>query len=69
MLLGHKVAVLYGAGGAAVTELVAELEQARELKRSATLADVGNVAAFVASDLAGSITDTAVNISCGATVD
>ena len=39
------------------------------LKRSATLTDVGNVAAFLASDLAQSITATEVNISCGAMVD
>jgi NAD(P)-dependent dehydrogenase (short-subunit alcohol dehydrogenase family) len=39
------------------------------LGRAATLADVGNVAAFVASDLAQSITSTEVNISCGAIVD
>jgi NAD(P)-dependent dehydrogenase (short-subunit alcohol dehydrogenase family) len=39
------------------------------LGRAATLADVGNVAAFVASDLACTITATEVNISCGALVD
>jgi NAD(P)-dependent dehydrogenase (short-subunit alcohol dehydrogenase family) len=39
------------------------------LNRLATLADVGNVASFVASDLAASITSTEINISCGATVD
>jgi 3-oxoacyl-[acyl-carrier protein] reductase len=39
------------------------------LKRSATLADVGHVAAFLASDLAQSITATELNISCGAIVD
>ncbi len=39
------------------------------LKRMATLADVGNVAAFVASDLARTLTATDVNISCGAIVD
>lgn len=39
------------------------------LKRLATLADVGNVAVFLASDLAQSITATEVNISCGAIVD
>ncbi len=39
------------------------------LKRSASLADVGNVAAFLASDLAQSITATEVNISFGAIVD
>ena len=39
------------------------------LKRTATLADVGNVAAFVASDWARTLTSTDVNISCGAIVD
>ena len=39
------------------------------LKRAATLADVGNVAAFVASDQARTITSTEINISCAAIVD
>jgi len=39
------------------------------LKRAATLADVGNVAAFAASDLAQSITGSGINISCGAVLD
>jgi enoyl-[acyl-carrier-protein] reductase (NADH) len=39
------------------------------LGRAATLEDVGNVAAFAASDLARSITGSALNISCGAMVD
>ncbi len=39
------------------------------LKRAATLDDVGRVAAFLASEHAGSITSTQVNISCGALVD
>jgi 3-oxoacyl-[acyl-carrier protein] reductase len=39
------------------------------LGRAATLEDVGNVAAFVASDRARTITAAAVNISCGALVD
>lgn len=39
------------------------------LKRAATLADVGNVAAFAASDMAQSITASTINISCGAIVD
>jgi 3-oxoacyl-[acyl-carrier protein] reductase len=50
-------------------EIVASLLEPTQLKRTATLADVGNVAAFVASDLAGSITATEINISCGAIVD
>ncbi|XVQ10535.1 SDR family NAD(P)-dependent oxidoreductase [Spirillospora sp. CA-255316] len=39
------------------------------LKRTATLEDVGNVAVFLASDQARSLTSTQVNISCGALVD
>jgi 3-oxoacyl-[acyl-carrier protein] reductase len=38
------------------------------LKRAATLDDVGNVAAFAASDHARTMTATALNISCGAIV-
>jgi NAD(P)-dependent dehydrogenase (short-subunit alcohol dehydrogenase family) len=38
------------------------------LNRAATLADVGNVAAFVASDQAAAITGSAVNITCGTAV-
>jgi NAD(P)-dependent dehydrogenase (short-subunit alcohol dehydrogenase family) len=39
------------------------------LKRAATLEDVGNVAAFAASDWAKSVTGAGINISCGAIVD
>src|SRR5687768_1797227 len=49
--------------------IVANLLPATLLNRTATLADVGNVAAFVASDLARTMTSTEVNISCGAIVD
>jgi len=49
--------------------ITASIEQETLLGRAATLADVGNVAAFVASDQARSITSAAVNISCGALVD
>ncbi|NMO16269.1 SDR family oxidoreductase [Pyxidicoccus fallax] len=50
-------------------EIAASIQQGTLLKRVATLADVGNVAAFVASDLARTMTSTEVNISCGAIVD
>lgn len=50
-------------------EIVASIEQTALLNRTATLADVGNVAAFVASDLARTMTSTEINISCGAIVD
>jgi NAD(P)-dependent dehydrogenase (short-subunit alcohol dehydrogenase family) len=50
-------------------EIVAGMEQAALLNRTATLADVGTVAAFVASDQARTMTAATVNISCGALVD
>ncbi|MCQ4207904.1 hypothetical protein [Streptomyces longispororuber] len=39
------------------------------LGRAATLAEVGDVAAFVASDQARTMTSATVNVSCGALVD
>jgi 3-oxoacyl-[acyl-carrier protein] reductase len=50
-------------------EIVASVRQAALLNWTATLADVGNVAAFVASDQARTMTATEVNISCGAMMD
>jgi NAD(P)-dependent dehydrogenase (short-subunit alcohol dehydrogenase family) len=50
-------------------EITAGLQQAALLNRTATLADVGNVAAFVASDQARTMTAADVNISCGAIMD
>ncbi|MBF8191219.1 SDR family oxidoreductase [Nonomuraea sp. K274] len=50
-------------------ELTAALAEPTLLKRTATLADVGEVAAFVASDRARTMTSATVNISCGAIVD
>jgi 3-oxoacyl-[acyl-carrier protein] reductase len=41
----------------------------RLLERAPTLADVGNVALFAASDHAAAITATAINMTCGAEVD
>lgn len=49
--------------------IIAGIQQSALLKRTATLADVGNVAAFVASDLARTMTAADVNISCGAIMD
>jgi 3-oxoacyl-[acyl-carrier protein] reductase len=49
--------------------IVRDIEQATMLKRAATLDDVGNVAAFAASDRARTMTATALNISCGSIVD
>jgi len=53
-------------GGQAIVDSIVESTM---LKRGATLEDVGNVAAFAASDHARSMTATALNISCGALVD
>jgi NAD(P)-dependent dehydrogenase (short-subunit alcohol dehydrogenase family) len=54
------------AGGADIAESLTAMTM---LRRTATLADVGNVAAFVASDLAGTMTAATVNISCGHLID
>jgi enoyl-[acyl-carrier-protein] reductase (NADH) len=76
---GHDIrAVTLQTGG--VPETIPESFDGREeitegivgstmLRRAATLDDVGNVAAFAASDQARTITATALNISCGAIVD
>jgi NAD(P)-dependent dehydrogenase (short-subunit alcohol dehydrogenase family) len=53
-------------GAEAITE---QLVGATMLGRTATLEDVGNVAAFAASDLARSMTATKLNITCGSEVD
>jgi 3-oxoacyl-[acyl-carrier protein] reductase len=51
-------------------EAIAEgIVKATMLGRAATLEDVGNVAAFVASDRSRSMTAATVNVSCGALVD
>jgi 3-oxoacyl-[acyl-carrier protein] reductase len=50
-------------------QIIHSIQQAALLKRTATLADVGSVAAFVASDQARTITGSEVNISCGALLE
>jgi enoyl-[acyl-carrier-protein] reductase (NADH) len=49
--------------------LVASLEEPTMLGRGARLEDVGNVAAFVASDRARTMTAATVNVSAGALID
>jgi 3-oxoacyl-[acyl-carrier protein] reductase len=49
--------------------IVSDIEGRTMLGRAATLEDVGNVAAFAASDLARAMTATALNISAGSIVD
>lgn len=50
-------------------EIIRKTNEDALLDRTAMLSDVGEVAAFVASDRARTITGTPVNISCGALVD
>ncbi|GAA4958043.1 NAD(P)-dependent dehydrogenase (short-subunit alcohol dehydrogenase family) [Nonomuraea thailandensis] len=61
----ESLPVSFGAKG----EIAAAIAGDTLLKRAATLGDVGDVAAFAASDLAGSMTSATLNISCGAIVD
>ena len=49
--------------------IVEGIEKETMLGRAATLEDVGNAAAFAASDRARTMTAATVNISCGALVD
>ena len=49
--------------------IVDDIEERTMLKRAATLDDVGNVAAFAASDRARTMTATAINITGGSEVD
>jgi 3-oxoacyl-[acyl-carrier protein] reductase len=53
-------------GREAITEGIEKLTM---LGRAATLEDVGNVAAFAASDQARTMTAATVNISAGALID
>jgi 3-oxoacyl-[acyl-carrier protein] reductase len=46
-------------------ELIAWLTAETMLNRLTSLADVGNVAAFLASDQASAMTASAANIACG----
>ena len=51
-------------------EKIAEMiERQTLLGRAATLQDIGNAAAFAASDCARSMTAAIVNVSCGALID
>lgn len=50
-------------------EIIDGIVKSTMLKRAATLEDVGNVAAFVASDKARSMTAATANVSCGALID
>jgi 3-oxoacyl-[acyl-carrier protein] reductase len=50
-------------------EIAGMIERQTLLGRAATLEDIGNAAAFAASDWARSMTAAVVNVSCGALID
>lgn len=54
---------------AARDAITKDIEGRTMLGRAATLEDVGNAAAFAASDWARTMTATALNITCGSTID
>ena len=60
-----------GGSGEGMTgaELVAWMREDTLLKRLPTLTEVGCAAAFAASDWAGAMTASALNVTCGALVD
>jgi NAD(P)-dependent dehydrogenase (short-subunit alcohol dehydrogenase family) len=49
--------------------IVGDIEEMSMLGRAATLEDVGNAAAFAASDWGRTMTAATVNVSCGALID
>ncbi|HSE81603.1 MAG TPA: SDR family oxidoreductase [Gaiellaceae bacterium] len=59
----------WGYGGATRESFGSSLASTTLLKRLPTLAEVANVAAFMASDRAGAMTATIGNLTCGAIVD
>jgi 3-oxoacyl-[acyl-carrier protein] reductase len=60
----------YGTGkGMTRDEHIAWMEGQTMLNRLTSLADVGHAAAFMASDLAGAMTASSANLSCGSVPD
>jgi NAD(P)-dependent dehydrogenase (short-subunit alcohol dehydrogenase family) len=68
-LIEQNFATAAPAAGVTPAEFQAILEQGTLLKRLPTLAEVADTAAFVASDRAGAMTATVVNLSAGAITD
>jgi len=66
--IADTVLPAYGTGsgnGMTRAELIAWMQRSTQLNRLTSLAEVGNVAAFLASDHAGAMTAAAANITCG----
>jgi NAD(P)-dependent dehydrogenase (short-subunit alcohol dehydrogenase family) len=54
-------------GGDEVKEFISKLEEDTMLKELPMMADIANVATFLASDLAGKITGVTIDVTCGTT--
>lgn len=66
--LADGVYPAYGAGpadGMTRAELIAWMRRSTQLNRLTSLAELGDVAAFIASDHAAAMTATGVNLTCG----
>ncbi len=59
----------FGDATSLTTDVVASRARGTLLRRVPTLAEVGNVAALMASDLASPLTATVVNVACGEIAD
>jgi NAD(P)-dependent dehydrogenase (short-subunit alcohol dehydrogenase family) len=68
-LIEANFATAGAAAGIAPAEFQARLEATTLLKRLPTLAELADTAAFIASDRAGAMTGTAVNLSAGGFTD
>ena len=68
-LIEANFATAAAAAGVAPAEFRARVEQTTLLKRLPTLAEVAGAAAFAASDHAGAMTGTVVNLSAGGITD
>jgi NAD(P)-dependent dehydrogenase (short-subunit alcohol dehydrogenase family) len=68
-LIEENFATASRAAGVTPTQFQAKLEQTTLLGRLPTLAEVADTAAFVASDGAGAMTGTVVNLSAGGFTD
>ena len=68
-LIEANFATAASVAGVSPGQFQARLEQSTLLKRLPTLAEVADTAAFVASDRAGAMTATVVNLSAGSITD
>jgi enoyl-[acyl-carrier-protein] reductase (NADH) len=68
---GHATSDLGTGYGEGMTreEIIAGMREQTILNRLASLAELGDVAAFMASDRASTLTSTFANITCGAVLD